>query len=227
MRQTARNIQELIIFFKEYWYFSFIYIWWLATTILYFKETKPWKRKEIPFNWGAYLIVVVVLFGLFFGNRAAFNTFFHGLWGIILTPVTFILELVVGILGFILNIIIPKSGTPVLIQIIQFIVMIAVLICLVIAVFWGVIIAGGIYILWWLIKDLIKKWFTWFKYQYSIPLMALIFYPAANITFNFLFEVLTRHPLEGSLTVKASRKIWLLVIGLLILLTGILGKILV
>lgn len=226
MKETANAIQEFINFFKVYWYFSFIYIWLIATTILYFREKKPWKQEELSFNWIAYLVVVGALFGLFYGNIVAFKAFFEGLVIAFAPPIMFVIE----IIGVVMEGILPKSGQPVLVQIVLFLIccvafifLIYVLVIL-LALF---AVLGALYVVWWLLDDLIKKWFSWFKFkfQYSIPLLSLIFYPAADFTFNFLAESLTRHPLEGTLTVKASRTTWILIIGSLILLTGILGKI--
>lgn len=221
-------ILEFEYILKEHWYFSLIYIWWAVLTILCFKRKQLWKQDELPFNWFVYLIIVGVLIGLFFWNRFAFKDFFNGLWMILLSPFALIATLF-GVFTECMGKGLLGKGVPVLIKIIVFIIMLVVAALLIVAIIWGVIIVGVLYVIWWLLNDLKKKWFGWFRftYQYSIPLLALIFYPATELTFNFLFECLTRHPLEGSLTIKASRKIWLLIIGLLILLTGILGKILV
>lgn len=275
MRETAKAIQEIGKFFEGYWYFSFIYIWWIATTILSFKEKKleSWKQKEIPFNWIVYLIVLGALLTLFYENRVGFNALFEGglkiliVIFIFLKDVIFIfknlivyifqlslssLSLILSSINFssipfkitviLLIVIAVKYRHPILNIIKKILRIIGIIIIGAIGIFgfWclfciGVVIFGFIlvpilFILEVLQIDLrgfdLTRWFTWVEFDYLIPLIALIFYPATDFTFNFLIESLTRHPLEGALTVKASRKTWFFIIGLLILLTGIIGKIL-
>lgn len=265
MQETARAIQELIITLQTYWYFSFVYIWWIATTILFFKEKKleSWKQKEVPFNWIVYLIVLGALLALFYGNRVAFNTLFEGGIKILIVILIFLKDLIVCIFQLLSSILllilssINFSSIPFKITVILLIIItikyrhsildklskILPIILGIIQMIVGVIILGGIGIFWFLVLGLIigvsmgfmellqinldsRGWFSWFDFEYLIPLIALIFYPATNFTLNFLVESFTRHPLEGALTVKTSRRTWLFIIGLLILLTGIIGKIL-
>lgn len=237
MKEIVKAFQEFVNILKAYWYFSVIYIWWITTSILYFKEKKQREKEKLPFNWAAYLLVAGVLFGLFYGNNVVFKAFFEGLGKILLILVLFLREAILrlpDVIFWVGEIIAPRPGQPILVQIILYLLLLGGVIFLIYVgsvILFSVglpmmLISGISYVILWLLEDLRKKWFGWFefKFQHSIPLLSLIFYSATDFTFNFLVESLTRHPLEGVLTVKMSRKTWILLIGSLILLTGIFGK---
>jgi len=204
--------QEIGRVFERAGYYNIIYLC-LGIIPFLWLANKP-KEEEIYFNWFAFLTTFVALIAWFCLNRITYGAFLKGFVDIFFLPAM----LIVGVLNSIRTTFTPPAGFGftalilTLIGIVFALFLLVFFIVIAIPLFIYILIVGGI-------SQICAS-------PISIPVFTLLCYPSTSFITELIVASLTRHPLEGVVTVSVSRKVWLLIIGSLFVVTGVIGKIL-